>query len=135
MRIADRYARDCVSGTAYRDPAADNAFTGEKDGDILRGELRFSHHYARAGSNAAAGDHVKGAHARQSLHRYLPAPHAANVVKIFPDAAYSVAAHKPLTAVAVEHPHFCVGFVRRADEYCSVAAYPEMTVGELYRKI
>ena len=42
------------------------------------------------------------------------------IVYIFSDAAQSVAAHFPLRAIRVEHPHTEVPFLGRTDQYHSV---------------
>ncbi len=56
------------------------------------------------------------------------------VVQIFGDASDGIAAHFPLAAIQIKHPHFRIRNFRWADRYDAVPAHAGMPVGKENRE-
>ena len=82
----------------------------------LRGfQHRHAHVHPDFGGLVVFGGDLQRLDTVQRLHRDFRLDGPPVVIHIFADAADTVAAHPPLGAVGVEHPHTAVGFCRRLD--------------------
>ena len=125
VRVAhtDRGCR--VGHTVYGQIGA--CLLGQGAGDLTGGQDGSAHVHAYLNDLAVFRVQGQVLDARQRLDRDLGAvtDHAI-IVQVFAHAADTVAAHFTLTAVGVEHAHFCVCDLGRTDQNDAVTAYAEV---------
>ena len=128
MRIAHGNAGHAIFAARDIDLFSDNAFAVDRNGDLARGKFSLSHIDLGFRHFAVADGQTERFYSAECFDGYGRFSCFFDVVHILADTANGVSAHLSFTAVNVEHTHFYIGNIGRADQNYSVAAYPEMPV-------